>query len=679
MNLRFLSAVLLVSIVFQGRPAQGATLPSGFSEKLMASGLASPTAMQFAPDGRLFICEQGGRLRVIKNGALLASPFLTLTVASAGERGLLGVAFDPNFASDRYVYVYYTAVTPTVHNRISRFTANGDVAVAGSEVVIFELDTLSSATNHNGGALAFGPDGKLYAAVGENANGQNAQSMSNVLGKMLRINKDGTIPTDNPFYATASGRNRAIWALGLRNPFTFAFNPAGTEMFINDVGQNTWEEINDGLAGRQLRMADHRRAHDRPEIRESRDTRTLTPAVRARSPAGHSTRRSRASFRASTSRTTSSPTSVRAGFAGWTSSGNAVVTFATGIASPVGLEGGRRRQLVLPRTRHGRDHRHRASGDLRHGATWHHGAAGEQDSGARHLGDLQCARVRHAAAPVSMAAERRQHHGSDRAGLHDRSRRAGGQRRPVQGRRHQRLRERRSARKRCSRSPRTRPRRPRSRSRQPGTLYSGGSVITLCRKCDRRRGRNAAGKRLHLAGGLPPRCACAPVHSRRRQARAAVPSPFPTTGETSANVWYRVFLTVRDSGGLTQTVYRDVLPRKVRLTLATSPAGLQVLLDGQPATTPVSFDAVVGIVRTLDAPTPQARRRRDLHVRLLVRRRRALGMPSRHPRPARRTRRPIVQPASARAPGYPPPISTRRRSAARSCRAGMRRSISHGV
>src|SRR5207237_4699290 len=109
----------------------------------------------------------------------------------AGERRLLGVAFDPNFAANHFVYVYYTATTPAVHNRISRFTANGDVAVPGSEVVIFELDNLSAATNHNGGALAFGHDGKLYAAVGENANGANSQSLNTVLGKMLRMNPDG--------------------------------------------------------------------------------------------------------------------------------------------------------------------------------------------------------------------------------------------------------------------------------------------------------------------------------------------------------------------------------------------------------------------------------------------------------------------------------------------------------
>lgn len=225
-----------------------ATLPTGFTETQI-SGMSSPTAMEFAPDGRLFVCQQGGQLRVIKNGVLLATPFVTLSVDFAGERGLLGVAFDPNFAANNFVYVYYTVSTTPRHNRVSRFTANGDVALANSEVVLLDLDNLSSATNHNGGAIHFGPDGKLYVAVGENANGSNSQTLSNLLGKMLRINADGSIPSDNPFFNTAIGNNRAIWALGLRNPFTFAFQPGTGRMFINDVGQSTWEEINDGIAG----------------------------------------------------------------------------------------------------------------------------------------------------------------------------------------------------------------------------------------------------------------------------------------------------------------------------------------------------------------------------------------------------------------------------------------------
>jgi glucose/arabinose dehydrogenase len=225
------------------------SLPGGFTDTLVAGGLTEPTAMEIAPDGRIFVAEQTGSLRVVKDGNLLPRPALTVDVNSSGERGLLGVALDPNFADDHFVYVYYTVATAPVHNRISRFTMSGDAAVAGSEVVLLDLDNLSSATNHNGGAIHFGPDGKLYVGVGENANGPNAQSLANLLGKVLRINTDGSIPGDNPFVNTATGKNRAIWALGLRNPFTFAFQPGTGRLFINDVGQNTWEEIDEGIAG----------------------------------------------------------------------------------------------------------------------------------------------------------------------------------------------------------------------------------------------------------------------------------------------------------------------------------------------------------------------------------------------------------------------------------------------
>lgn len=242
----FLVVCLWVLVACFGIKA--ATLPAGFTETQVATGLSSPTAMEFAPDGRLFVCQQAGQLRVIKEGVLLATPFLTVGTDSSGERGLLGVAFDPNFQINNFVYVYYTALTSPRHNRVSRFTANGDVAVAGSEVAILDLESLS-ATNHNGGAIHFGPDGKLYVAVGENAVGSNSQTLTNRLGKMLRINSDGSIPTDNPFYNTVALLNRAIWSMGLRNPYTFAFQRNTGRMFINDVGQSTWEEINDGIAG----------------------------------------------------------------------------------------------------------------------------------------------------------------------------------------------------------------------------------------------------------------------------------------------------------------------------------------------------------------------------------------------------------------------------------------------
>ena len=226
--------------------ARGATLPAGFTE-VSYGGISGGTAMAVAPDGRIFVCEQGGKLRVIKNGAFLATPFLTLTVDSNGERGLLGIAFDPNFVTNQYVYVYYTVPTAPIHNRLSRFTANGDVAVAGSEFVLLNLDNLT-ATNHNGGALHFGLDGKLYVAVGENAVASNAQTLTNLLGKILRLNSDGSIPADNPFNGNPNARHE-IWTYGHRNPFSFGVQPFTGRIFVNDVGQVTTEEIDDEMAG----------------------------------------------------------------------------------------------------------------------------------------------------------------------------------------------------------------------------------------------------------------------------------------------------------------------------------------------------------------------------------------------------------------------------------------------
>src|SRR5438477_11377226 len=226
----------------------GATLPSGFVATTVASGFVSPTAMAIAPNGRIFVCSQTGALRVIKNGVLLATPFVTFSVDSVGVRGFLGVAFDPHFTLNNYIYLYYTVPGTPSHNRVVRFTANGDVVLPGSRVILLELDPLSTATNHNGGALHFGPDGNLYIAVGDNANGSNSQNLSNLLGKILRIAPDGTIPPDNPFVQSTTARHE-IWAFGLRNPFTFAFRGGTSFMYINDVGQSTWEEVDLGQAG----------------------------------------------------------------------------------------------------------------------------------------------------------------------------------------------------------------------------------------------------------------------------------------------------------------------------------------------------------------------------------------------------------------------------------------------
>ncbi len=223
--------------------------PVGFEETRVVALGFDPTAMDFAPDGRLFVAEQAGRLHVVKNGSLLPTPFLTVSADPTAERGLLGVAFDPDFATNRHVYVYYTSAA-TQRNRVSRFTAdasNPDVAVPGSEVVL--LDGLAGAAGyHNGGAIHFGLDGKLYVAVGDSHTSSNAQNLGVREGKLLRINSDGSVPPDNPFVSNPSARGE-IWALGLRNPFTFAVQPGSGRIHINDVGEDSWEEINLGQAG----------------------------------------------------------------------------------------------------------------------------------------------------------------------------------------------------------------------------------------------------------------------------------------------------------------------------------------------------------------------------------------------------------------------------------------------
>ena len=153
-------------ILARGEAQFVVNIPAGFSRVRVGGSINSPTAMAFLPDGRIFVCEQTGAVRVIKDGTLLAEPFLQVSVTSTGERGLLGIAIDPDFETNSYVYVYYTVPVAPRHNRISRFTADGDVALADSETLVLRLDNLSSATNHNGGAMHFGLDGQLYVSIG---------------------------------------------------------------------------------------------------------------------------------------------------------------------------------------------------------------------------------------------------------------------------------------------------------------------------------------------------------------------------------------------------------------------------------------------------------------------------------------------------------------------------------
>lgn len=229
-------------------------LPDGFERTEVARGFTGAVALAVAPDGRVFVCEQTGALRVVKDGALLPEPFLSLKVDSYWERGLIGVALDPAFPEKPHVYVVYVSPDPYPHHVVGRFTARGDVAEPGSEKVLLEGDDQrklggSIPAGHQGGAIHFGLDGKLYVGIGEQTAGMPSQKLDTFQGKILRLNPDGTIPEDNPFAKTAQGKYRAIWAIGLRNPFCFAIQPGTGRMFINDVGGSLWEEVNEGVAG----------------------------------------------------------------------------------------------------------------------------------------------------------------------------------------------------------------------------------------------------------------------------------------------------------------------------------------------------------------------------------------------------------------------------------------------
>jgi len=250
-------------------PARSAsTVPQGFTDSLVAE-VPNPTAMAIAPDGRLFVTQKGnnngiGRVRVIKKGHLLSKPFLYVTTDTSDFRGLLGVTLDSNFSTNHYVYIFYTATSPTVHNRVSRYTANGDVAVASSQKVILDLPALSNTGGHYGGSLRFGSDGKLYVGVGDDTTPADAQSLDTVNGKILRINRNGTIPADNPFFNSTSGARRAIWALGLRQPYSLDLLSGTSKMYVNDVGEDTWEEIDKVTRGANYGWPIHEGATSSP-------------------------------------------------------------------------------------------------------------------------------------------------------------------------------------------------------------------------------------------------------------------------------------------------------------------------------------------------------------------------------------------------------------------------------
>ncbi len=284
-----LQGVVLLLLVFVAPPHVEAitfTDAGFFSEPVATLAPFKPVGVTFAPDGRIFIWQRDGVIRIVKNGALLPTPFLNFSskVNTYTDHGFLGVALDPNFAANGWVYVFYTYeaggnpndTTPKT-GHLSRVTAdptNPDVMLANSEIIL--LGTLdvppcsqypvgadcfpTDSYTHSVGSLRFLPDGTLFASHGDGATADfadvlalRAQSLDSYAGKLLRIKPDGSAPqaplTVNPFNDGSNSIRSKVWAYGLRNSFRFGVHPTTHLPFMGDVGWNTWEEINQGVPG----------------------------------------------------------------------------------------------------------------------------------------------------------------------------------------------------------------------------------------------------------------------------------------------------------------------------------------------------------------------------------------------------------------------------------------------
>ncbi|HUQ11966.1 MAG TPA: PQQ-dependent sugar dehydrogenase [Steroidobacteraceae bacterium] len=599
----WLATMATLSLLCLNVAARGATLPSGFAETRVVTGMSSPTAMAVAPDGRIFVTQQGGALRVIKNGALLSQPFLTVSVNGSGERGLLGVAFDPNFATNNYLYVYYTTSGAPIHNRVSRFTAsasNPDVAAAGSEVQIFNLPELSSATNHNGGALHFGTDGKLYIAVGENANSANSPLLTTPLGKLLRINADGTIPTDNPFFSQTTGINRAIYARGLRNPFSFAIDRTNGRIHVNDVGQDSWEEVNRVAAGVDF-------GWPRTEGNNPAGVSGVTYPIHTYQNAGSSCAIIGAAFYRPTTSNFPSGYAGRyffgdycGGFIRFLSPPNydAASGFATGISALVDIQVHPDGSLYYLARSGGELFRVRytavtaptissqpASTTVAAGQVATFSVTASGSAPLQYQWQRNGANIAGATSPTySFTASAADNGAMFRALV----------------------------------------------SNSAGSALSNSATLTVPANAapvgtitspasSRYRGGqtfNFSGTGSDAEDGTLPASAFtwrvdfhhdAHWHPFMPATSGVTSGSFTIAdrGETSANVYYRLFLTVRDSDGLTRTSYVDLRPLTSVIRLESNLPNAQLTLDGSPVTAPYTFTGVEGVIRTIGVVTPQ--------------------------------------------------------------------------
>jgi glucose/arabinose dehydrogenase len=597
-----------ILFLFGVTSAHAAALPEGFAETQIATGMTSVTRMAISPDNRIFICEQSGNLRLIRDGVLQPTPFLTVSADTLGEHGLVGITFDPDFLNNHYLYIYYTATSPTVHNRVSRFTA-GDTAVEGSETIIFELDdSVGPLGWHQGGDLHFAADGKLFVSVGDDRSGSNSQSLSSLFGKILRINSDGTIPADNPFYSQTTGKYRAIWAFGLRNPFSYSLQPGTSRMFINDVGEDSWEEINDGIAASNYGWPETEGYTSDPQFRSpllayahGSNSDSLGCAITGGSFYNPATQQFPETYRGKY---------FYADFCeGWIRMFDPVANtsdvFARFTHSPVDMEVTDDGSLYYLERGNNPD----SEGAVYKIQYTNSTAPSISVQPADRLVSVgQPATFTVAASGQAPLSYQWQRDGADIPDATDSTYTLPSAQLSDNG-----------ATFRCVVSNSigsvtsnsatltvTSDQPPIGTITMPasGTQYRAGDTI------------NYAGTATDPEDGTLPASAFTwqvdfhhntHIHPFIPPTTGAMTGSFtiPDTGETSTNVWYRIILKVQDSGGLLHTSFVDITPIVESITIDTNPSGLQIKLDDQPHTTPLIVSNVAGMNRLIEAPSPQ--------------------------------------------------------------------------
>jgi glucose/arabinose dehydrogenase len=265
--LRLLSIAFLAAC---GLPQeQLAGTPPDLKIEVLVSGLDTAWAIDFAPDGRIFVTERPGRIRVVEEGRLLTEPWMTLEVAAVGEAGLMGLALDPQFARNRFIYVAYTYRTANgrLQNRLVRLREDPKTGKGNLDKVL--IDNVAGANNHDGGRVKFGPDGKLHWTMGDAQTTKFAQDLRSLNGKILRLNADGTIPTDNPF------PNSYVYSYGHRNPQGLAWQPKTQRLYSTEHGPSGFQ----GCCRDEVNYIEPGKNYGWPEIRADETREGMVPPV----------------------------------------------------------------------------------------------------------------------------------------------------------------------------------------------------------------------------------------------------------------------------------------------------------------------------------------------------------------------------------------------------------------